>query len=111
MLSFLDEAKNAVDIFAALMDKKRFYFKNVQMAEKFNSQLDKANMETMILQGVRTPHINIENEKRNMEIIDKISLSFFGRTEYFEKAHQSIDLGEYRLNKDIEKAFQMLFTK
>ena len=93
-------------IFAALMDKKRSYFKNVQMAEKFNSQLNKANMETMILQGVRTPHINIENEKRKMEIIDKISLSVFGRIEYFEKAHQSIDLGEYCLNKDIEKAFE-----
>ena len=111
MLSFLDEAKNAVDIFAALMDKKRFYFKNVQLAEKFNNQLDKANMETMILQGLRTPYINIENEKRKMEIIDKIGLSVFGRTEYFEKAHLSIDLGEYRLNKDMEKAFQMLFTK
>jgi len=65
----------------------------------------------MILQGVRTPYINIENEKRKMEIIDKISLSVFGRTEYFEKAHQGIDLDEYRLNKDIEKAFQMLFAK
>jgi len=42
----------------------------------------------MILQGVKAPYINIEDEKRNMKLIDKISLSIFGRTEYFEKAHQ-----------------------
>ena len=47
-------------------------------------------METMILQGVKAPYINIEDEKRKMELIDKISLSIFGRTEYFENALQCI---------------------
>ena len=91
-LSFLDEAENNSDLFSALMDKKRFYFKNLQRAEKFRQQLEKANMETMILQGVRAPYISIEDEKRKMELIDKISSSVFGRTECFEKAHQCIEL-------------------
>ena len=90
ILSFLDEAENTSDLFSALMDKKRFYFKNLQRAEKFRQQLEKGNMETMILQGVKAPYINIEDEKRKMELIDKISLSVFGRTEYFEKALQCI---------------------
>jgi len=47
-------------------------------------------METMILQGVKVSYINAEDEKRKMEIIDKISLSVFGRTECFEKALQCI---------------------
>jgi len=88
ILSFLDEAENTSDLFSELIDKKRFYFKNLQRAEKFRQQLEKANMETMILQGVKAPYISIEDEKRKMELIDKISLSIFGRTEYFEKAHQ-----------------------
>lgn len=87
ILSFLDEAENTSDLFSALIDKKRFYFKNVQRAEKFRQQFEKGNMETMILQGVKAPYINIEDEKRKMELIDKISLSVFGKTEYFEKAH------------------------
>ncbi|MCD4807147.1 MAG: hypothetical protein K8R13_06170 [Methanococcoides sp.] len=91
ILSFLDEAENTSDLFSALIDKKRFYFKNLQRAEKFRQQLEKGNMETMILQGVKAPYINIEDEKRKMELIDKISLSVFGRTEYFEKAHQCIE--------------------
>jgi len=88
ILSFLDEAENTSDLFSALMDKKRFYFKNLQRAEKFRQQLEKANVETMILQGARAPYISIEDEKRKMELIDKVSSSVFGRTEYFEKAYQ-----------------------
>jgi len=91
-LSFLDEAENTSDLFRALMDKKRFYYKNVQRAEKFRQQLEKGNMETMILQGVKAPYINIEDETRKMDLIDKISLSVFGRTEYFENAHPYIEL-------------------
>ena len=91
-LSFLDEAENTSDLFRALMDKKRFYYKNVQRAEKFRQQLEKGNMETMILQGVKAPYINIEDEKRKMDLIDKISLSVFGRAEYFENAHPYIEL-------------------
>ena len=111
ILSLFDEVKNIEDIFSVLMDKKRFSFKNLQMAEKFAEQLQTANMETMILQGFRAPHINIENEKRKMEIIDKISLSVFGKTDYFEKAHYSVDLGEYSSKEDAEKVIRMLFTK
>ncbi len=91
ILSFLDEAENTSNLFNALIDKKRFYFKNLQRAEKFRQQLEKGNMETMILQGVKAPYISIEDEKRKMELIDKISLSVFGRTEYFENAHQCIE--------------------
>jgi len=87
ILSFLDEAENTSDLFSALIDKKRFYYKNLQRAEKFRQQLEKANMETMILQGVKAPYISIKDEKRKMELIDKIRLSVFGRTEYFENSH------------------------
>lgn len=91
ILSFLDEAENTADLFSALMAKKRFYFKNLQRAEKFRQQLEKANMETMILQGVKVPYINIEDETRKMELIDKISSSVFGRTEYFEDSCPCIE--------------------
>ncbi len=86
ILSFLDEAENTSDLFSAFIDKKRFYFKNLQRAEKFRKQLEKGNMETMILQGIKAPYISIEDEKRKMKLIDKISLSVFGRTEYFKNS-------------------------
>lgn len=91
ILTFLDETENTSNLFGALMDKKRFYFKNLQRAEKFRQQLEKANMETMILQGIKAPYISIEDEKRKMELIDKISSSVFGRTEYFEDSCPCIE--------------------
>jgi hypothetical protein len=94
ILSFLDEAENTSDLFSALIDKKRFYYKNLKRAEKFRPQLEKTNMETMILQGVKVPYINTEDEKRKMELIDKISLTVFGSTEYFENAHPCIETFE-----------------
>ena len=84
ILPFLNEAQNTSDLFSDIMDKKRFYQKNLQRAEKLRQQLEKANMETMILQGIKAPYISIEDEKRKMELVDKISLSVFGRTKYFE---------------------------
>jgi hypothetical protein len=90
ILSFLDETDETSDLFSALMDKKKFYFKNLQRAEKFRQQLEKANMETIILQGVKVPYISVEDEKRKMELIDKISLSVFGRTEYIEDYHPCV---------------------
>lgn len=92
ILSFLDETKNTSNMFGALMDKKRFHFKNVQRAEKFRQRLEKANMETIILQGGKAPYVSIKDEKRKMELIDQISLSVFGRTEYFENFPPCIEL-------------------
>ena len=60
ILPFLNEAEKTPDLFSDLMDKKRFYYKNLQRAEIFRQQLEKANMETLILQGVKAPYIDLE---------------------------------------------------
>lgn len=92
ILSFLAETEDTEDLFGALMNKKRFHFKNVQRAEKFSRQLEKANMETIMLQGAKAPYVSIKDEKRNMDLIDQISWSVFGRTEYFEDSQPCVEL-------------------
>jgi len=91
ILPFLNEAEKKSDLFSALIVKKRFYQKNLQQAEKLRQQLEKTNMETMILQGIKAPYISIEDEKRKMELIDKISLSVFGRTEYVKNSDLCVE--------------------
>jgi hypothetical protein len=86
ILSFLDETENTSDLFRALMNKKKLHHKNLHRTESFRQRLEKTNMETIILQGVKAPYIDIENEKRKIELVDKISLSVFGRTEYLENS-------------------------
>lgn len=108
VLDFLDEQKQDTDIIRALVEKKRFYFQNIQKAEKFEAQLQNSNMETLILQGVRAPYINKDDARRKMAIIDRINRAVFGRTEYVGLSCRSIDLGEYRKDQDVKKVIKML---
>ncbi len=108
ILEFLDELQDDADIFCALMSKKRFYFQSLQKVAKFEEQLKKSNMETLILQGVRSPYISKDEARNNMRIIDRTSLAVFGKTDYFEHACDTIDLGEFHQDKDMEKVVRIL---
>jgi len=84
ILSFLEELHEDADIFDALMTKKKFYLKHLKRTEKFEEQLQKTNIETLMLQG-KSPAFMDKNEARdNMAIIDRISQTVFGKTEYFD---------------------------
>ena len=79
VLDFFDELRDDGNIFDALMDKKRFYFQNLQKAAKLEELIEKNNMEMLILQGIRAPYISKEDVLNKMEIIDRISLAVFGK--------------------------------
>jgi len=83
ILEFFNEKIDDADIFKSLIEKKKFYFKNIQRAEKIDRQLKKNNMETLILQGIRIPYINIDDARKKMVLIDRINRSVFGATDYF----------------------------
>ncbi|MEA3280899.1 MAG: hypothetical protein U9Q38_09930 [Thermodesulfobacteriota bacterium] len=79
ILDFLDQLQDDSDIFRSLALKKESHFQNLQKAERFEEQVNKKNIETLILQGVRIPHINKEDERKKIAIIDKISYNVFGQ--------------------------------
>lgn len=81
ILDFLEELKDDTDMFKAMLKKKRSFLKHLQKAESFEKQLAKYNIETLILQGVREPGINVAEIKKKMEMIDKISFSVFGKSD------------------------------
>lgn len=82
VLSFLAELQEDADIFAALMKKKRFYLKHLKRTEKFEEQLMKTNMETLMLSGKITSFMNKNEARHKIEIIDRIGRTIFGKTEY-----------------------------
>jgi len=73
------------DIYQALSSKKGACFHSLLCAERFEEQLQKNNIETLLLQGVRPVSVDKDATMRNMEIIDRICLAVFGKTEYYEK--------------------------
>jgi hypothetical protein len=83
ILLFLEELQEDHDICEALMKKKRFYLKHLKRAEKFEEQLNKTNMETLMLTGKITALIDKNEARDKMATIDRISQTIFGKTEYY----------------------------
>ncbi|MBW2592957.1 MAG: hypothetical protein JRE58_08180 [Deltaproteobacteria bacterium] len=84
MLAFFDELASDGNIYNALRDKKKFYFRHLQKALKYETDLGKSNMETMMLKGLHGPAFNLADIRRKMRTIDRICRICFGRSECFE---------------------------
>jgi hypothetical protein len=84
ILFFLEELDGNSDIFDALMSKKKLYLKHLKRTEKFEEQLQKTNIETLMLQGKSLAFMDKNEARDNMAIIDRISQTVFGKTEHFE---------------------------
>ncbi|MFH1974676.1 MAG: hypothetical protein ABIJ52_03840 [Pseudomonadota bacterium] len=79
-LGILEETDDGSDIYSALSGKKAACFQSLLCAERFEEQLQKNNIETLLLQGVRPVSIDKDAVRRKMEIIDRICLAVFGKT-------------------------------
>ena len=103
VLLFLEELQEDEDIFESLMKKKRFYLKHLKRAEKFEEQLQKTNMETLMLKGEIAAFIDKNEAREHMEIIDRISQAVFGKTEYFGPLHANKEFVEFHADRKINE--------
>lgn len=103
ILEFFDESTSDGDIYNALKNKKKFYFRHLQKAIKYEADLRKSNMETMMLKGLQGPAFNLEDTRRKMRTIDLICRICFGRSEYFEPARPVSCRGSSGTLQDIQE--------
>jgi hypothetical protein len=108
ILFFLEELHENADIFEALMKKKRFYLKHLKRAEKFEEQLLKTNVETLMMKGKIAAHMDINEARENMAIIDRISQIVFGKTEHYETLFGAQENVEFRSSQDIKNSIKKL---
>jgi hypothetical protein len=107
-VSFLEELEDEADIFRALMTRKKRYFQSLQKAKKLDNQLIQHNVETILLKGERVSYIDRADVRKKIQIIDRISLAVFGKTEFFElmpTGEQSITI---KGKDDIDKLIKEL---
>ena len=71
-------------MFQALMTRKKHYFKSLQKAKKLDNQLTQHNVETLLLRGERVSYIDKADARKKIQIIDRICLAVFGKTEFFD---------------------------
>ncbi|MBW2433754.1 MAG: hypothetical protein JRF36_09130 [Deltaproteobacteria bacterium] len=106
-LGFLGALDDQTDIFKGLMTYKKIYFQGLQKAAKLEKQLTKHNVETLLLGGARLANMDKAEARKNIQMIDCISLAIFGKTDFFDLMPadgQSITLeGTQDINKLIQK--------
>ena len=108
VLRFLEEFHEDDDIFEALMKKKRFYLKHLKRTEKFEEQLLKTNIETLMLKGKITAHMDKNEARENIAIIDRISQTVFGKTEHYETLFDPQENIEFHSAEDIKNSIKKL---
>jgi hypothetical protein len=81
VLPLLEFAGRGVEVYDLLVEHKRSLFRSLQQARRFETLLGRSNMETLMLQGLRVPHLSPDALMRHMRLIDLICLRIFGNTE------------------------------
>ncbi|MGD8665750.1 MAG: hypothetical protein PVI38_15875 [Desulfobacterales bacterium] len=84
MLNFLEALDDQADIFKGLMTYKKIYFQSLQKAAKLEKQLTKHNVETLLLGGTRLAYMDKADARKKIQMIDRISLAVFGKTDFFD---------------------------
>jgi hypothetical protein len=107
-LYLLADFEPNAEVYPALMERKRFYFKILKKAEKFEEKLKKNNMETLLLRGNRMPYINKSEAREKMRLIDKISLAVFGQTDFLQQTIANINLDVHNSDHDLKKIVKLL---
>lgn len=84
LLSILSELTPCMDPFQFLIAKKFFYFSALCKAENFERQRQASNMEIMMLQGNRAAHGSMAQWRQQMQRIDRICDTIYGKTHFFQ---------------------------
>jgi hypothetical protein len=102
LLAFLTEHGDVLNFYRALMDRKLFLVRHLIKARRNAETISRSNMETLCLTGFRAAHFDMAAAEEALGCIDAIALAVYGRTEYFDDAPVSMDLGQVGGADDIE---------
>lgn len=107
-LAIFSEHPAAASLYDLFMAKKRRLMAMLRQAEKFEKQLTASNIETLMLKGVRAPHIDKADARHKIARIDAVCLAVFGVTDPRLQPPTTADLGNFRDRDDLDRAFEML---
>ena len=107
-LAIFNEQPAASSLYDLFMAKKRRLLTMLQQAEKFEKQLAASNIETLMLKGVRAPHIDKADARDKIVRIDAVCLAVFGATDPLLQVPTTADLGNVSSREDLDRAFEIL---
>jgi len=84
VIPFLESLPANKTVQKALQDQREQYLNNIDLATRFEIMLKKSNMETLMLQGIRTPHISKAETLAKIAAIDDICYSLWSKADKLE---------------------------
>jgi mannitol/fructose-specific phosphotransferase system IIA component (Ntr-type) len=79
VLDFLETCPDETPLEESLALRKQHHRKNIIKAGQFQRQRRKRNVETMIMQGIRIPHCDPQDDMQKIAMIDTVSLAIYGK--------------------------------
>ncbi len=108
LMSFLAEHEDTLNFYRALMARKLFLAHHLMRARRQAATFARSNMEILSMKGFRAAHFDTAAAEKALGCIDAIALAVYGRTEHFDEAPVSMDLGTMDAS-DIEGIVRRLF--
>ncbi|MFP4572609.1 MAG: hypothetical protein ACLFNW_06545 [Desulfobacterales bacterium] len=107
VVDFLEHTDDKTDIYTTLMDEKRRVAEMLRQASANEKQLSRQPVEALIMQGVNISCICSDEAVRQINLIDRIALAVFGRTEAVDP-QAPVNLGAFDARGDIDKVIRIL---
>lgn len=108
ILEFLPETETAAPTFDSLIARKNVDYQGIRRADKFERDLQKDNIETLMLRGVTGISIDRKACEGRMAVIDHICRKLYGKTEFFGEMPRQQDLGNFNGEGDLDSLLKSL---
>ena len=79
VLDLMETCSDKTPLAESLALRKQHHQKNIIKAEQFERQRRNRNVETMIMQGIRIPHCDPQDDMQKIAMIDTVSLAIYGK--------------------------------
>lgn len=102
------------DIYDALMARKRHNLEMIRQVRKSEQQLKQQPVEALMMKGISISCIGVDEARRQIGWIDRISMAIYGKTEVLDRMltaedEQPFDLGVFeKCAGDIDKVIKIL---
>ncbi|MFO7837986.1 MAG: hypothetical protein R6X08_00625 [Desulfosalsimonadaceae bacterium] len=107
VIGFLGQAGERTDIYTALMEEKRRAAEMLRRETENERRLSRQPVEALIMQGVNIACISRDEAVGQINIIDRIALAVFGRTEAADP-EEPVNLGVFDARNDMDKVISIL---
>lgn len=106
-LGLIHELPDTRDLWSAVSVQKHRYVETLEKAARFEEQRRGKTMETLVMQGVRTPYVNAADVRERLEQLDAVCLAVFGMTPPVDRIAE-VDMGPIEGDEDLKRVIRML---